>query len=89
MSESAPAPAPSAAARRLAKLVYCLLAPFVFYVLFYVLSLGVLLVDLLPLPSPVQAALSILIIGLSVFGAGAFVWLGWRSLCSKFEKRAA
>jgi hypothetical protein len=89
MSQSSPAPAPSATTRRVAKVVYWLLAPFVFYTLFYVLSLGVLLVGFLPVPSAVQAILGFLIIGLSVFGAGAVVWLGWRSLCMQFEKRAA
>jgi hypothetical protein len=89
MSQSSPAPVPSATTRRVAKVAYWLLAPLVFWVLFYVLSLGVLVVGFLPLPSAVQDALGYLIIGLSAFGAGVVVWLGWRSLCLQFDKRAA
>jgi len=89
MSESSPAPVPSAATRRVAKVVYWIVAPFVFYYLFYALSLGILVLGFLSLPPYVQTALGLIILCLSAFGAGVIVWLGWRSLCSQFEQSAA
>lgn len=89
MSQSSPAPVPSATTRRVAKVAYWLVAPFVFYYLFYALSFGTLVLGFLPLPPAVQTVLGLAILCLSAFGAGAIVWLGWRSLCSQFEKGAA